>query len=89
MWGKIPNAPKCPRGDCLHYDCKPDSYPCLICTCNRHGAQYGKELKYESKDVRFYENRKRTEGRVAEPEQAAALATDRVESRTGGTVEQS
>ena len=91
MWGKIPNAPKCTRGDCLHYDCKPDAYPCLICTCNRSqaGASYGKSLEYESKDVRFHENRKRTEGRVAEQEQAAALAADRVESRTGGTAEQS
>ena len=89
MWGKIPTTVKCPRGDCLHYECKPDAYPCLSCTCNRHGVQYGKELKYESKDVRFNENRKRTESRVVEQEQAVALAVDRVESRTGGTAEQS
>ena len=39
MWGKVPKTAKCPRGDCLHYDCKPDAYPCLVCTCNRSQAE--------------------------------------------------
>lgn len=80
MWGKIPKTVKCPRGDCLHYECKPDAYPCLICTCNQHGAQYGKELKYESKDVRRIEDRERDQAGMAEQERATAPATDRAES---------
>lgn len=50
MWGKVPKTTKCPRGDCLHYECKPDAYPCLICTCNQHGAQYGRSFRYEHKE---------------------------------------
>lgn len=89
MWGRTPKAVKCPRNDCEHYDCKPDEYPCSVCTCNRRSDPLGRSFRFQRKGGDIIEVRERTESRVAEQEQAAALAADRVESRTGGTAEQS
>ena len=50
MWGKTPNAPKCPRNDCRHYDCPADMTPCSSCTCNRSSDQLGRMFNYKHKE---------------------------------------
>ena len=50
MWGKNPTAPKCPRNDCEHYDCKQDEAPCSQCSCNRGSGSYGRTFNYKHKE---------------------------------------
>ena len=92
MWGKVPETVKCPRGDCIYYDRSESEKPCSSCTCCRSANRMNCHFAYESQTTKgcaIVEVRTGDEGRMAVEEQAAALAADRIESRTGGTAEQS
>ena len=87
MWGKVPETVKCPRNDCKHYDCKPNEYPCKICTCNRRSDPFGRSFRFQREGGDFVEDRKRTEAGMAEQGQASASASGKPAGCAPGEIE--